>query len=264
MTVSYQIVAAGFFIAAFSVFSVAQAGHPNYDPAAHLESAKPGDSFLDFTLKRINSTGRNYGQCLTESRSMLLEETVRNAYFWSNVVALGLLGCLFVIVVYQHRIQTKREWTAAEMVAGLERSLALSRALADEATKKNRELTDAFAALRESTLRPASFARESAERESSSAAKPRTTNANPALPVTPSSNSGKPNSGSAARTGSAKEPIDQMRLFTPDADFVTKLNSLEQQLAHSREDNKQLRRRIADGDRRLEAEQEKNCQLKRV
>jgi septal ring factor EnvC (AmiA/AmiB activator) len=53
-----------------------------------------------------------------------------------------------------------------------------------------------------------------------------------------------------------------MRLFTPDADFIMKLNSLEQQLAHSQEDNKQLRRRIADGDRRLEAEQERNRQLK--
>jgi hypothetical protein len=264
MKVSYQIVAAGLFIAAFSVFSVAQAGPSSYDPAAHPESAKPGDSFLDFTLKRINSSGTDYGQRLAEARAMLLDGTVRNAYFWSNVVALGLLGCLFIIVVYQHRIQTKREWTVAEIVAGLERSLALSRAQADEATKKNLELADAFAAMRESALRPGSFARQSADRESSSAAKPRTTNANPAPPVTPRSNSGKPNNGSAARTGSAKEPIDQMRLFTPDADFVMKLNSLEQQLAHSREDNKQLRRRIADGDRRLEAEQEKNCQLKPV
>jgi len=53
-----------------------------------------------------------------------------------------------------------------------------------------------------------------------------------------------------------------MRLFTPDADFVMKLNSLEQQLAQSREDNKHLRRRVADGDRKREAEQEKNRQLK--
>jgi septal ring factor EnvC (AmiA/AmiB activator) len=53
-----------------------------------------------------------------------------------------------------------------------------------------------------------------------------------------------------------------MRLLTSDADFIMRLNSLEQQLAHSQEDNKQLRRRIADGDRRLEAEQERNRQLK--
>jgi hypothetical protein len=262
MKVSYQIVAAGFMVASLSIILIAQAGHSTYDPAAHVESAKPGDSFLDFTLKRINSSGTNYGQCLAEGRVLLIEETARNAYFWSNVVALGLLACLFIIVVYQHRIQTKREWTVAEMVAGLERSLALSRVQVEAATKKNRELTDALASLRESALRPASFARESAERESSPAAKPRATNANPAPPATQSGNSGKANAGSAARTGSTKESTDQMRLFTPDADFVMKLNSLEQQLAHSREDNRQLRRRIADGDRRLEGEQERNRQLK--
>jgi septal ring factor EnvC (AmiA/AmiB activator) len=61
--------------------------------------------------------------------------------------------------------------------------------------------------------------------------------------------------GNAARTSTAKEAVNQMRLFTPDADFVMKLNSLEQQLAHSREDNKQLRRRIADGHQKVEAEQ---------
>jgi hypothetical protein len=35
-----------------------------------------------------------------------------------------------------------------------------------------------------------------------------------------------------------------MRLFTPDADFVMKLNSLEQQLAQLREENKRLRRQM--------------------
>jgi hypothetical protein len=65
--------------------------------------------------------------------------------------------------------------------------------------------------------------------------------------------------GACSATG--KEPVGQMRLFTPDADFIMKLNSLEQQLAQSREDNKQLRRRIATGDRRIEAEQSRNRQL---
>ena len=67
---------------------------------------------------------------------MLLEETVRNVYFWSNVVALVLLGCLFIIIVYQHRIQAKREWTAAEMVRQFEQCLARSRAQVHEATKR--------------------------------------------------------------------------------------------------------------------------------
>jgi hypothetical protein len=262
MKLSYQIAAATLFIASLPVFLVAQAGHSSYDPAAHQRSVRPPDSFLDFTLKRINPSDADYGERLSEGRTMLLEQNVRNTYFWSNVVALGLLGCLFIVIVYQHGVQTKREWATAEILTELERSLARSHVQVDETTKKNRQLTDALAALRESALRAASLPLESTERAGPSAEKPRTTNAQPTLTATLKANSSKPHNGSAARTSTAKGPVDQMRLFTPDADFVMKLNSLEQQLAQSREDNKQLRRRIADGDRRLDAEQERNRQLK--
>ena len=258
----YRIAAAALLIAILPPFLAAQSGHASHDPAAHQGSSKPRDSFLDYTLKRINTSDGNYGQCLGEGRTMLLEETVRNVYFWSNVVALGLLGCLFIIIVYQHRIQAKREWTAAEMLSQFEQSLARSRAQIDEATQDNHHLMQTLAALRESALRPAFVPHESTERAASTAAKPRTPSAQPAPPATLRTNSAKPTNGGSARTGAAAEPVGQMRLFTPDADFIMKLNSLEQQLAHSQEDNKQLRRRIADGDRRLEAEQGRNRQLK--
>ena len=114
----------------------------------HMRSSQPRDGFLDYTLKRINPSDTNYGQCLGEGRTMLLEETVRNVYFWSNIVALGLLGCLFVIIVYQHRIQAKREWTTAEMVRQLDQSLSRSRAQVEEATQKNHHLMETLRALR--------------------------------------------------------------------------------------------------------------------
>ena len=259
---SYQIATAVLLVTILGTFSAAQASHSSYDPATHSAPSKPRDSFLDFTLKRINSSATNYGQCLSESRAMLLEETLRNAYFWSNIVALGMLGCFFIVIVYQHRVQTKREWVTAEVVTELERSLTRSRAQVVEATKKNRELTDALAALRESALRAVSLPSESAERSGPSATKSRTTSEQRIPPTMLAANSVKPTNGGNARSAPAKEPVDQMRLFTPDADFVMKLNSLEQQLTRSREDNKQLRRRIADGDRRLDAEQERNRQLK--
>ena len=259
---SCRIAVAALFIAILSPFLVAQSGHSGYAPAADQRSSQPRGGFLDYTLKRINPSDANYGECLGEGRTMLLEETVRNVYFWSNVVALGLLGCLFIIIVYQHRIQAKREWTTAEMVRQLEQSLARSRAQVQEATQKNHHLMETLAALRESASRSASLPLESAQRAASSAAKSRTPSAQPAPSATLKTNSAKPANGGAARTTAAAVPASQMRLFTPDADFIMKLNSLEQQLAHSQEDNKQLRRRIADGDRRLEAEQERNRQLK--
>ncbi len=75
---------------------------------------------------------------------MLIEETMRNGYFWSNLVALGLLACLFVIIVYQHRVQTCREWTAAEMLAQYEHALARANAQVEEATSRNRGLMEAL------------------------------------------------------------------------------------------------------------------------
>ena len=258
----YRIAAAAILVATWGTLSVAQAGQSKYDPATHSAASKPRDSFLDFTLNRINSSDANYGQCLSEDRRMLLAETLRNAHFWSNIVALGVLGWLFFVIVYQHRVQTRREWTTAEIVTELEQSLRRSRAQLAEANKKNVELKDVLAVLKESALRSPSVPPESSERTSSSAEKPRTTTTQSAPPATPRANPAKPTNGGSARSAVGKDQVGQMRLFTPDADFILKVNSLEQQLAQSREDNKQLRRQIADGDRRPETEQDRNRQLK--
>jgi hypothetical protein len=257
----HQFVAAVVLVAILGGISIAQAGHSGYDPGTHSAPEKPRDRFLDFTLRRINASDANYGQCLSEDRRILLEQTVRNAYFWSNLVALGVLGWLFLVVVYQHKVQTRRDWRTAEIVTELEQSLAWSRAQLAEASKKNGELKDALAALKESASRPPSVPPESTERTSSSVAKPQTTNTQAVSSPTPGANSVKSNNGGIVRTTNGKESASQMRLFTPDADFVMKLNSLEQQLAQSREDNKQLRRRIADGDRRLEKDLDRNRQF---
>lgn len=193
---------------------------------------------------------------------MLLEGTVKSAYFWSNIVSLGLLVCLFFIVLYQHKIQANREWAMAEVVGQMEQNLSRSRAQIAEATRKNRDLMDALAVLKESVSHPPSLPLESSGTAVGATAKPRTPSVQPAPPASAKANPAKPQNGNGVHTSTAKEQIGQMRLFTPDADFVMKLNSLEQQLAQSREDNKQLRRRIADGDRKAEAEQERSRQLK--
>lgn len=249
----YRIAAAVILVATCATLSVGQTSHFAYDPAVNSESSKPRDSFLDFTLKRINPSDANYGQCLGEGRRMVLEETLRNVYFWSNIVALGVLVWLFLAMVYQQRAQTRREWTTAEIVTQLEQSLTRSRTQLAEANKKNGELKDALAALKESASRSPSVPAESTERAGSPPEKPRTTNTQSVSSPAPKANSNKPTNGGSRLPATGKEAVGQMRLFTPDADFVMKLNSLEQQLAQSREDNKQLRQRIADGDRRLES-----------
>lgn len=259
MKCRYQAATAVLLVVILGNFSGAQSSHSRFDPAAHEASGKPRDSFLEFTLKRINPSDTDYGQCLSESRTVLLEQTIRNAYFWSNIVSLGLLGCLFFVVLYQHKIQVKREWTVAQIVGQLEQNLIRSRAHVAEATGKNRELADALAVLKETTSRSVSLPLESAIARMGATEKSRAPKIQPALPAPAKVDPPKRQNGGGS---TAKEPVGQMRLFTPDADFVMRLNSLEQQLTQSREDNKQLRRRIADGDRKLEAEQLRNRQLK--
>src|SRR5208337_1281381 len=149
---TFRIAVVGLVLAMMPLVCFAQERRPSYDPTGQAQSSKAKDGFVDFALKSINPADKDYGQCLDEGRKMLLEETVRNGYFWSNLVALGLLACLFVIIVYQHRVQTCREWTAAETLAQYEHGLSRANAQVEEATNRNRGLMEALTALRNSAL----------------------------------------------------------------------------------------------------------------
>src|SRR5512143_494720 len=99
---------AGAWLLLAAVCFATQAPHSTYDPAQHGAAQKPRQSFVDFTLQRINPSDKDYGRCLEERRTIVIRETIKNGYFWSNVVSLSLLGCLFIIVVYQHHHWVRR------------------------------------------------------------------------------------------------------------------------------------------------------------
>lgn len=244
-----------------SLFSFSQTRQSGYDPATQQRSPKQPDGFLDFTLKRVNPSDRNYGQCVDEGRAVLVEETVRNGCFWSNLIAFGLLGCLLVIIIFQHRVGIRREWTAAEMLTQFEQSLQRSKVQVDEATKKNHGFKEALAILRESTLRAAPLPPDPGEITASAAIK---TRANATRIV--ASTTAKTTSAKAAErnteTAIAVESDSQMALFKSDAALIMKVNSLEQRLARSEEQQKELRRQLNEAGRKLDAEQERNRALK--
>src|SRR5215472_15519141 len=98
-----------FLMAALSIWSSGQSSPAMYHPGAGKEP-KPHEGFIDFTLKRMNPADHDYGQCLDVGRRLLLDESVRKGYFWSNLVALSLLGCLFLIILFQYRLQARRDW----------------------------------------------------------------------------------------------------------------------------------------------------------
>lgn len=257
-----RIAAIAFCFAVFVSLAFAQPSHSIYDPAAPQRPSKPRDSFVDFSLKRINRSGIDYGQCLDEGRTMLLEETVKSGYFWSNLTALGLLGCLFIIIVYQHRIQAKRELTAAEMLGQFQQSLARSNAQVEEATKKNRALTESFAALKQATLQSQPLPANTVDRPPSRPTRSHTASIQVSTTTAPKGDGAKPAADRPAVATAAPNPGGQIALFKPEVELVTKVNVLEQQLGRSHELEKHLRRQLNETGRRLQAEQERNRSLK--
>jgi hypothetical protein len=242
----------------------AQARPSGYDPAAQAQSPRQKDGFVDFALKRINPADKDYGQCLDEGRKLLIEETMRNGYFWSNLVALGLLACLFVIIVYQHRVQTCREWTAAEMLAQHEHDLARANAQVEEATSRNRGLMEALTTLRESALRSPSPPGEAQDRPALQTVSSRTSSMPASQVATPKNGNAATAPSRSARAATATPPANQIGLFKPEVDLVMKVNSLEQQLGRSQDEAKLLRRQLNESDRRLQEEQQRNRSLKGV
>lgn len=246
---------------AFSLV-VQQVPRPSYDPASHRPAEKPADSFVDFAQKRINPSDRNYGQCIDEGRKLVLEETIENGYFWSNIVALGLLGCLFVIIVYQHNRQARREWVVAEALQEYEHALARANAQVEEATKRNHELMEELTGARESTLRSPIALLERGEQEGNKGNSKRNIATQPAEVTTTKSGPVSTKTETAKAAGNGAKPASQIPLFKPDVDLVVKVNSLEQQLGRSQEQEKHLRRQLNQSELRLQTEQQKNRALK--
>jgi hypothetical protein len=258
----YRIVVAGLLLAMLPFRCFPQSRRSGYDPAVQAQSPRQKDGFVDFALNRINPADKDYGQCLDEGRKMLVEETIKNGYFWSNLVALGLLAFLFVLIVYQHRVQTCREWTAAEVLAEYEHALSRANAQVEEATNRNRGLMEALSALRESVLRPQASPGETQDRPALQTVPSRASSIQASQVASIKSSTAISAPGRAARAATATAPANQIGLFKPDVDLIMKVNSLEQQLGRSQDEAKLLRRQLNESDRRFQDEQQKNRSLK--
>jgi hypothetical protein len=260
-----SIASALLIIAIAPPFALTQAGSSSSEPANPTHGRQIG--FLDFTLKRINPRDTDYGKCFDAARSALAEETVMEAYFWSNIVALGVLGCLFTIVVCQHRLHRRREWASAEILAQLEQSLARSDARVQQVRERNLSLAEAVSGLKHapeqatpSTAKPGDSTPKTTPTQAlnGQATALTTSKTKTAKPI-PARQSSTTVSSSVATPPS---PGSQISLFKPEVELVTRVNALEQQLTHSQEIEKQLRRQLTDAGRKLEAEQARNRSLR--
>ena len=238
--------------------SGAQTSHSKYDPGAVGRPAQHQQSFLDFTLQRINPAGTDYGQCINDGRKFLLSETIDDRYFWSSAVGSGVLVCLFLIIVFQEKRYRRSVWTAAEGLAQYEHALILARREFSEATKRNQELMNSLSVIRKAEH---AFPSEAPARPTP-VTPSRVSTAHKKSTETPLNGNHVEQSQQTAAPVKASPSDGQIRLFNTDGDLVMRINSQEQQIVSFREQVNLLRRQLTDSDRKLRAEQEKNRTLK--
>lgn len=93
--------------------STDQPGHAPAQPAAKRQG------FFDYALGKINAQEKHYGASMEVQRTGMVEHTVDDLYFWSNVVTLLLLCGVSGVVLFQWRSADKREVIAASLIAQL-------------------------------------------------------------------------------------------------------------------------------------------------
>jgi hypothetical protein len=256
-----RVIIVPLFFLALAPLSWPQAAKSRYDPSSNERRSKERAGFVDFTLKRINPSDKDYGQVISAGRNLLIAETIENGYFWSNVVSLGLLGCLFILVVYQHKHLNRAEWKSAEIVAQYEYALKRANVQITDATKRNSEIIEVLVGLKESTV-----CAQPARTNNNEAPVARQSRARPADPPASTAESPKNGTNKAVRatatTTAGADAAAQIGLFKPDVDLITRVNSLEQLLARSKGRENELVRQLNETGRKLQAEQDKNRSLK--
>jgi hypothetical protein len=83
------------------------------------QSAPKRQGFFDYALGKINPRGIDYGALMESARNAVVQNTIDDLYFWSNVVTLLLLSGLVAVVLLQWRAADKREVIAASLIAQL-------------------------------------------------------------------------------------------------------------------------------------------------
>ena len=136
---------------------------PNQQSSATTHPAPKREGFFDYAVGKINPQGRDYGATIESVRSAIVNNSVDDLYFWSNVVTLTLLCGLAAIVLLQWRAADKREVIAASLIAQLWNGRVSDRIEIERRTGQYSRLVETHNAEAERTLVQKSQGSESAK-----------------------------------------------------------------------------------------------------
>ena len=201
----------------------------SYDPAQQ-HPAKQRDSLIDFVLKRINPTDKDYGQWIEQARRSAIEASLDSL---PKLLSVALLIVSFAVIIHQGRERRHREIIAARFLTWYHNELVRARQTAREAITRNQRLKKMID--------------EHGEVEPS----PRTAQL-------------VPNSGRSVASNCATYSDMAAPKTTPitDHDLVTEINKLRQKVVAQEDTEKTLRLQISQLNTRLQDEKQKNRTLK--
>jgi hypothetical protein len=209
--------------------AAAQRPQSSYDPAPR-HPAKQHDSLIDFVLKRINPTDKDYGEWLEQVRKSAIDAGLDSL---PRLLSGALLICSFVVIVHQSKERKHREIIAARFLAWYHNELVHARETAREAITRNQRLKktidengEAGPALK--TAKPVSSSRTQA----------------------------------ASNGGQTLTPAAPKKTPAHDHDLLTEINKLREKVAVQDESEKTLRLQISQLGRNLQEEKQKNRALK--
>ena len=107
------------------------------------QSVVKHQGFFDYALGKINPHGIDYGASMESGRNAVVENTVDDLYFWSNVVTLLLLSGMVAVVLLQWRATDKREVIAASLIAQLWNARVSDRIEIERRTQQFNQLVEA-------------------------------------------------------------------------------------------------------------------------
>jgi hypothetical protein len=106
------------------------------------QSANQKQGFFDYVLGKVNPQGNDYGASMQTGREAVVEHTIDDLYFWSNVMTLlGLTGTATVVLL-QWRSADKKEVIAASLIAELWNGRVSDRIEIDRRTEQHNRLVE--------------------------------------------------------------------------------------------------------------------------
>ena len=114
----------------------------NHAPTGPASPPHKQRGFFDYVLDKVNPNGNDYGSAMHTGRDSMVEHSIDDLYFWSNVVTLLLLTGAVALVFLQWRSADKKEVIAAALITELWNGRVSDRIEIDRRTEQFNRLVE--------------------------------------------------------------------------------------------------------------------------